>query len=291
MNVLIAYYTGTGGTKRAAEFFSTAFEKRGWQTETLRIKQDRAGRIFLDPLISFDWLLLLYPVHSFNAPSLVFRWLDGMETGRGRKAAVISVSGGGEMFPNTACRHEVIKLLENKNYSVVYENMLVLPPNCLIKTPSPVASALVFELPKRIFEMADELERGVTRRIRTKALDRMASHWGKSYEKGAKGFGAKLLVSEACTACEDCINACPAGNIFFEKGKIRFGNQCQACLSCVYRCPVKAITPGAWKSFVLKEGYDLTSWSESALKADSHSLDKLAKGILWAGVRRYLNHS
>lgn len=290
MKVFIAYYTGTGGTKRAAEFFSSSFEKRGWETETRRIQQDREGRVAFGPLFSYDWLLLLYPVHSFNAPSLVFRWLEGMEAGSGRKAVVISVSGGGEMFPNTACRYEVIKLLEKKKYSVVYENMLVLPSNCLIKTPAPVASALVSELPQRICEMTDDLERGVTRRIRTKALDRMMSHWGKSYEKGAQGFGAKLQVSDACTACEDCVNSCPAGNIFLEEGKIQFSNQCQACLSCVYRCPAKAITPGVWKSFVLKEGYDLTYWGESEPKSDFHALDKLAKGILWVGVRRYLNH-
>lgn len=290
MNRIIAYYTGTGGTKRAAQAFANAFEEKGEKAELLRIAQNPGGQLTAFPETSFDLLMLLYPVHSLNAPTLLFKWLERCEKANGEKVAVISVSGGGEIFPNKGCRHEVIHLLEQKNFSVVYEDMLVLPPNCLIKTPDAVASALLQLLPHRVEEIVEAILEGKKRRSETKIWDRAFSHWGRSYEQWAKTFGSGFTVSEACTLCGHCVENCPAGNISLDQEGIHFDDRCHACLSCIYGCPEQALAPKTWKSLILKEGYDLENWDHQEMATDLPQLKKQIKGLLWIGVRRYLNN-
>jgi ferredoxin len=183
----------------------------------------------------------------------------------------------------------VIRLLEKKNFRVVYENMLVLPANCLIKTPDEVASALIKLLPHRAEEMTEAILTGEKRRCEPKVWDLVMSHWGKAYEQGAKTFGSNLVVSGSCTLCGRCVENCPAGNIAIDQGGIHFADRCHACLSCIYGCPEHALTPRTWKSLLLKEGYDLDKWGHQELRGDSSQLKKQIKGLLWIGVRRYLH--
>ena len=115
--VRIVYYTGTGGTGMAAECMADFLRKANWEVTMQRLM---AGAP--EVLGDFDRLIVMFPVYAFNAPEPVISWVDGLPACPGKQAAVISVSGGGEMCPNTACRHKTIKKLEQKF------NLLVLKP-------------------------------------------------------------------------------------------------------------------------------------------------------------------
>ncbi len=80
-------------------------------------------------------LLLLFSVHAFNAPDAVYKWIDGLDTVKHISAAVISVSGAGDVCPNTACRVSSIKRLTKKGYHVLYERMIVMPSNWVAPAP------------------------------------------------------------------------------------------------------------------------------------------------------------
>lgn len=289
MKIAIAYYTGTGGTERAAKLFAASFALQGAESELFWIRRSPDGG--LPPLIDqeADRTVVLFPVHSLNAPALVFEWLNQAGEALQQKAAVISVSGGGAMFPNNACRFEVIRELEAKGFDVTYEAMLVLPPNCLIRTPEEVSAALLAILPQKVEEISEDLVAGKTCRQRPGALEKTLAHWGRSYEKGAKKFGSHIRVGESCTRCGICIEHCPTSNILLAEEGVRFLDRCHACLSCVYRCPNQALHPTAWKSVVLKEGYRLEDWDHPTPPIDGPGVDKLIKGLIWLGVRRYLH--
>jgi formate hydrogenlyase subunit 6/NADH:ubiquinone oxidoreductase subunit I len=60
------------------------------------------------------------------------------------------------------------------------------------------------------------------------------------------------------------------------------------CLRCIYSCPQKAIVSGI-KFIVIKDGYDLKAL-ESRINQQTKSapVSEIAKGSLYAGVRKYL---
>ena len=134
----IVYYSGTGGTERVAKCFEETYNQAGYDVWI--------HRIFAGKEIQNNEkvpLLLIYTVHACNAPEAVYKWIDGIEFANKIPAAVISVSGGGEVSPNTACRISAIKRLEKKGYKVTYDKMLVMPSNWMVATKKPLATMLL----------------------------------------------------------------------------------------------------------------------------------------------------
>jgi hypothetical protein len=104
---------------------------------------------------------------------IVYEWIDSLPENKNSPvpAAVISVSGGGEITPNTACRVSSIRKLEKKNCTVVYEKMVVMPSNWVIKTNDELAFRLLEILPSKVEHIADDLLAGMVRRTRPKFID------------------------------------------------------------------------------------------------------------------------
>lgn len=111
--VQIVYFSGTGGAARAALSFEKIFVKMGIGVVIVPLDMQEAG-YQQKPAIenSVRLLVLIFPVHAFDAPAPVYEWIAGVTEGKSLPCAVISVSGGGEMWPNTGCRAGCIKLLE-----------------------------------------------------------------------------------------------------------------------------------------------------------------------------------
>ena len=104
----LIYFTGTGGTARVADAFERSFNKRSVAVQKTELKGEA------DPAVFGDILVLLFPVYAFNAPKPIAEWLKKIEPVEGRLAVVVSVSGGGEISPNTACRAAILRQLEKK---------------------------------------------------------------------------------------------------------------------------------------------------------------------------------
>lgn len=51
-------------------------------------------------------------------------------------------------------------------------------------------------------------------------------------------------VSEACTSCGQCADACALGNVQLQDGKPVWGSRCTHCMACICCCPVSAIEYG-----------------------------------------------
>lgn len=279
----IVYYSGTGGTERVAKAFEVSLIKVGYTV--------KLNRLVDKPSFSLEVnvpLLLLYPVHAFNAPELVYKWIDSLDVMETVSAFVVSVSGGGEIIPNTACRSRVIKKLGKKGYKVAYEKMFVMPSNIVVATKEPLAKMLLDVLPKRVEAVIEDIEKGIVIRTKPYIIDRFFSQVGRGEKFGARLFGKKIKVSDSCTGCGWCVVNCPAGNIKMKAGKPTFGGECQLCLGCIYGCPSKALEAGVLKKFVIKEGYDLDNLESKQISDSEVDVQGLTKGYIWSGLRKYL---
>lgn len=281
----IAYYSGTGGTAMAANYFQRYLLENGVEAAMEHIMDGRSVENTAQ-----DLLILLFPVHAFHAPAAVYRWLNSLEQAPGTDAAVISISGGGEVSPNTACRVSCIRGLEKKGYRVVYESMLIMPSNFAAKTKEPLATLLIQILPNKVKNAIDALLSGTVQRSSPRKADLILSYIGRIETYGAKIWGRFLKAESSCIGCGLCAKECPSGNITMKNHRPQFGGKCHMCMRCIYRCPVKAITPRIAKFVVLKDGYDLSVPSQEEALVSFQNKEEIEAGSLFAGVIDYLEN-
>jgi len=283
--IRLVYYTGTGGTRMVSESFATQLREQGADVTIQRLK---AGEPEANG--DYDLLILLYAVYAFNAPEPVYDWIVKLPGQQEKPAVVISVSGGGEMSPNTACRRKSIRMLEKKGYRVDYENMLVMPSNIAIATKAPLDKMLLDVLPYKVGKIIDDLRLGVVHRKSPHLIDRALTSMGGLERLGGHMFGKRIRVSDACNGCGFCAANCPSGNIFMKEGRPVFASKCFFCMNCLYSCPQQALRPGFGKMAVLKNGLDLNKLAATpaAEKLSAEQLKKLAPGIAWSAVRKYI---
>lgn len=281
--VKIAYFSGTGSTARVADTFENELNRRGLSV----IKSEIRGRN-LNSDEKEDLLILLFAVHAFNAPQVVYQWIASLSSAKQIPVAVISVSAGGEISPNTACRLSSIHRLEKKGYRVVYETMMVMPSNWIVKTDDGLAIRLLRILPYKVERIVDDLLQGVVRRTRPKLIDRVFSRIGEMEKTGARFFGRDLRANVNCNSCGWCAKNCPVNNIEMINSAPSFGENCILCLKCIYSCPKKAIEAGTLKFIIVKEGYDLNALEKRMQGIKLAPVENLAKGYLWKGVKKYL---
>lgn len=289
-HVRLVYFSGTGGTERVSYQLAQCLKNRGLEVE--RVQLDIQGietekRRTVNPEKSPDLLVLSFAVHAFDSPEPVYEWIYGLPEGKGLPVVVISVSGGGEVWPNTACRVGCIRALERKGYDVFYERMLVMPSNWIAAAGDDLAMHLLRVLPRKAEHTASEIASGVHRRTRPQITSRLMTALFKIEKSGAKFFGRDLTVEQTCTGCGWCARSCPRGNIKMEKQRPVFDWRCIACLRCVYGCPAAALHPRRLQFIPVKGGYDLKALETRMNSIVLKPVEELATGA-FSGLRDYL---
>jgi len=264
------------------------------------LRKDNASK----PPLEVDLLILMFPVFIFDAPPPLYWYLGQLPPGEGMRVAVIPVSGGGEIFPNRACRYMTCLRLEQMGYDVGYESMLIMPSNTIFPTGKNASLGLLKILQAksttrasdRFLTKCDEialaLVNGERQRIYAPRVDRLFARMS-GFEKGPLGlkrFGERIRSNSACNSCGWCVDACPQNNISLESGSgaPHFGPSCVLCLRCIYGCPEHALSPGSAAFLVIKEGYSLDALEELG-PLDKSRLEAELKGVAWNAVRRYLD--
>lgn len=279
----IVYFSGTGGTERAAKCFESEFKEKGYEAKLTQIKGTACfGYNEKAPL------MLLYPVYEMNAPTHVYDWLNSIETVDKVPAMVISVSGGGETTPNLSSRKEAIALLEGKGYIVTYENMLIMPMNVFFQLNPRISKLVLDALPAKVKAFAEEIDRGVSRRTTPKAFNKLLTRYGRHEGLKVKTCGKSFIIGDSCIGCGWCAEHCPTGNISISDKKPCFSERCNFCLSCIYGCPEKAIMPTKNKFAVIKQGYSLEKLEKQSA-ISSEEAKKLTSGWLYGNFRKYLS--
>ncbi|HNY17975.1 MAG TPA: EFR1 family ferrodoxin [Treponemataceae bacterium] len=278
-NAQILYFSGTGGTRRVAEDLRGQLKAQGLETEISQIREPYPR---VNPHASV--LFLLFPVYEFNAPFPVIDWLRTVPNGIAIPTVVLSVSGGGDVFPNKGCRHDAITILERKGYKIAYEDMFVLPPNVFVALPPGVSSALLSLIPAKNKRILESLRNGEVRRTKTTPIDRLISRKGlKSAMRYASLFRKSLTVTRECVRCGRCVAECPVNNLKIDGDAVQVMDHCAFCLNCVYTCPKRAMVTKKYSFILLKDGYSLKAY-EKALP----DYESIPKGVFMSGIRKYI---
>lgn len=288
----IHWFSGTGGSEWAAELLAESLRKKG----EICLLQSMAQYLFESeqiPLDSSNLSLLrevfVYPVHAFDAPKIVYDYINALGASReiGVRTSVISVSGGGEVWPNTACRARVIETLQKLGYAVTYEEMLVLPANMLIQTSTDLNTYLMKALPQKINYIAEDLHADVQKKTRVPLSKGLLLQLSDMEKKYAKSSNSHFTINDKCTRCGWCAQACPTKNIDLSEGRPTFQNKCELCLKCLYGCPYKAIEAPKFSKYLLPR-YNLNQMKLQAKRVPKTPVEGCCKGLMYIGIKRYL---
>jgi ferredoxin/flavodoxin len=282
--VTLLYFSGTGSTEHASNCMERQLTERG-----INVHKKNMANISPSSVEASDLLIVLSPVYAFRLAELTESFLKKLPNGKQSRAAVLSVSGGGEVSPNTACRVPAKGYLTKRGYDVVYENMLVMPSNFATQAEPHLNLALLTVLPERLETIINDLLEGKKRLTVPKTKDRLITAFGVAEHLGGNLFGKNLYATSDCNQCGLCVKNCPKKNIKMVNGRPKFGWRCMWCLKCVYACNRRAILPGIMKSIILKDGYDIRAMSRLAAKESRQEEYKSKSGDPWEGVMKYLN--
>lgn len=282
--ITLAYFSGTGCTKAIVQCFEKQLIKLGINVKTAVISVQNTYKAEGSNL-----LIIFSPVYAFRLASIVEDWVKKLPITEKKPVVVISVSGGGDISPNTACRVRCNYLLKRKGYHLIYEKMLVMPSNFFITAEQQLNFALINIIPKKAEQTITDILSKKKNVVHPKLQDRFLASIGRVEHFGARFFGAFINASSKCNQCGLCIQNCPKKNIQMKNGKPKFGFSCIWCLKCIYNCPRKALSPRLLKFVILKKGFNLKEMSEKAHQCELKKKYKVSNRILWDGVTKYLN--
>lgn len=289
--VLVAYFSGTGGVQRVANTFEEILVKRNYEVikHSMDITEfNNYKDKYSDIVNEVDIIIVLYPVYAFGAPRPVDIWVENLPKTNKLPVVVVSISGGGEIWPNTSCRVVTIKGIEKKGYDIVYEKMMVMPANIFCKVNDDLAMHLINAIPTNVNKILNQVFSNKRRRSRLRISTRILMPLTSIEKNSSSKFSKNLIVKEGCTGCGWCSTNCPMENIELKDNKPIFKNNCIVCLRCYYGCPKGAIYNEKAKGILLKEGFNLDKVEKRMQGIGLKPIKECCKGIAWIGVKKYL---
>ncbi len=217
---------------------------------------------FTDPgiLTANKHLILMFPVHGFNAPVIVKKFVKKLAPGLYDYVSLIAV-GCASHWANGAVTSTLRKTLVTKNYQIIVDEVLAMPLTFIMAFPDDLSFKVINESEDRISIIGDSILNRSKSIHQVRVKSRLFSFIGRIEIPAARLFGLELHANRHCISCGLCWENCPARNISQgKKDKPRFGFSCMMCMRCIYNCPEKAISPRFSKFIPLRKGYSLNKF-------------------------------
>ncbi|HOV13607.1 MAG TPA: EFR1 family ferrodoxin [Spirochaetota bacterium] len=249
------YFSGTGNTKKSVSLLKEKLEKYGNLIKCYEIDELLKNSENIDFGV-FDKILIGYPIYSFNVPKIVYDFVKKLPKVT-KKDTIIFETAGDFISVNYGACFELKNKLKNKGFIVNYKTIIAMPSNFLIQYPDDFSKQLYEASIKKIDIIADEIEKGVERKIKFVLWQKFVSLMGKMEQSGATFYGMALTNTKDCTKCNLCVSKCPVNNLYFDGDRLKGKSKCIFCMRCAYICPKKAVTSKFMSNVILKEGYDI----------------------------------
>ena len=251
----ILFFSPTGNVQHLAHYLSNILETQKTPVNIFQLENTDPGRLHVD-----GHLVLLYPIHAFNPPRTVVRFIRNLPASRVKSASIICV-GSSESWMNAAASMPIKRILEKKGCMIHLDELLAMPLTILSPFPDHQAREMIKNAERKLDQVAAILLSGQGRSGNVPLKSRLVARLGRIEGLAARAFGLELRASNACTSCGLCIDQCPEKNIRMGKGnKPAFGTRCLMCLRCVYNCPETAISPRFSKFIPIKGGYQIEKY-------------------------------
>lgn len=254
MNAIIYYFSGTGNTLKACNCYKTCLEKHGVQCSLF----DITSNADVPSPANFNFVGFAYPIHAFNAPYVMYRFVRKLPQQTGKNYFIIKTSGEPLAINNVSSIHLCDKLKKRGFGKLTNEYHYVMPYNMIFRHTDFQAQKMWQTAQALISLDVSDVLNGKICLLKRPAFGRLFS-WVLRIEHGAMKVNGKFFkVKKQCVKCMKCVNNCPVGNISYDEksGKFRFGNKCIMCTRCSFSCPKDAIKIGVLNGWRVNGTYN-----------------------------------
>lgn len=265
MKAVIYYFSGTGNTEKVVKEYVKNLETLGVAVEARKIEaehvNDKAKNIDLS---EFDLLGVAYPIHAFNAPSIVLKFLKKIKKQPKKTRLFIAKTSGEPLRLNNISSSKVKSILKRRNFELTNEYHYCMPYNIIFRHSDNMAykmwNTAVNLIPLDCFEIVNG------KKVKLKYIPfssvlagiMRVEHWGGRFN------GKHYKVNEKCVKCQKCVRACPTNNIRIdENGNFHFGKNCLMCMRCSFFCPTDAIKIGFFEKWKVNGAYNFNNPTET----------------------------
>lgn len=254
MNLCIFYFSGTGNTKKIVDLFSEQFSLENCNVVVKQIETCLNGTDDFG-LDQFDKIGIAYPIHAFNAPSIVLEFARKLPALKQQKDLFFIKTSGEPLALNNISSLKLKSILKKKKLLLTNEYHYCMPYNIIFRHAESTAYKM-YEYAKRVIPYdAREILTGVPAKLPKVFCGRFLAWIFRIEHWGGRWNGKKYKVNETCIHCLKCVQACPMQNITFDGDKFHFGKECLMCMRCSFRCPQNAIQIGLFNKWKVNGAY------------------------------------
>lgn len=255
--IILFYFSGTGNSKRVAQWFSEFAMEKGIFCQLVDIENVNSSSL---EMIESDCLIgIISPIHGFNYPKITLNFIHRLPKGKNRVVLMNTRAGmkvrGKVTLGLTGVAFILSSLiLKKKGYKIIGEIPFDMPSNWISIHPAirEKSAQFIFEKnyirAKKHFEKLYSQNRNFVAR-KDIIQDVLISPVSFAYYAIGRFFLAKsYYVSSECTNCNLCIKQCPVKAIKKVNDRPFWTFRCESCMKCMNNCPTNAIetTHGLW---------------------------------------------
>lgn len=260
MRAIIYYFSGTGNTLKACQRFQSSLQTHGVQCELHSV----TGSSVPSPS-DFDLVGFAYPVHAFNAPYVMYKFVRELPKQNGKNFFIVTTSGEPLCWNNASSIHLCSKLKRRGFGKLTNEYHYVMPYNMIFRHTDVQAQKMWQTASALIPLDAAEVAEGKISLLKRPPFGRFVS-WVLRIEHCAmKVNGRFFKIKKNCVKCMKCVKNCPVGNISYDEksGKFHFGGNCIMCTRCSFSCPKDAIKIGVLNGWRVNGAYNFENPDET----------------------------
>ncbi len=237
MRFVVYCFSGTGNTRWACDRLAAELRLLGQTADVYAISSDCTP----PPPNGYDGILLGYPVHAFNAPVPVLKFLKTLPPAQKLLPVWLVRTSGEPLKLNEASGITPKRILGGKGYPVRGEFHYVMPYNIIFRHPDGMAVRMKRDAERAFPQDARAIAAGEGSLCKNGPFRRMVSFTLRVEHTAMPLIGRRFKATEKCVGCGLCAKICPQGNIMMVDGKPKFGKNCAACMGCSFHCPKDAV--------------------------------------------------